>query len=193
VDENSSGPGTTSQDEQRILGSDGGIANVAEESLTLTFNGVDYLHRHSEGGLHEFTPSGQDDLQRWSDMLSINVYPDADDGDALALIANAVMSAYQAHQGIILRTDSIPRTRDSPAQHLVAAMFGRPEFLEAVQARFLIFDEVGMSVIHSHRTYGQAKEDGMQAWMEEQGPATERQLMSWEGMPTSKKLQRLAQ
>jgi len=34
---------------------------------------------------HEFTPTGQDNLEKWSDMITINVYSSANDGDALAV------------------------------------------------------------------------------------------------------------
>ena len=45
------------------------------------FDGVGYLHRWSMNHQHEFTPEGQEDLEKWSDMITINVYPDAHDGD----------------------------------------------------------------------------------------------------------------
>jgi hypothetical protein len=48
------------------------------------FGGVGYFHRWSQNDQHEFTPTGQDDLEKWSDMITINVYPTAHDGDALA-------------------------------------------------------------------------------------------------------------
>ena len=47
--------------------------------------GVGYFHRWSQNDQHEFTPTGQDDLDKWSDMITINVYPTAHDGDALAV------------------------------------------------------------------------------------------------------------
>jgi len=59
---------------------------------------------------HEFTPEGQEDLENWSDMITINVYPDAHDGEALATKANAVLENYKSHKGKVLRTSSIPRT-----------------------------------------------------------------------------------
>ena len=77
--------------------------------------GVGYFHRWSQNDQHEFTPTGQDDLEKWSDMITINVYPTAHDGDALAVKANAVLENYKSHGGRVLRTDSVPRTPDRPA------------------------------------------------------------------------------
>lgn len=181
------------------VGSDGvtpGSSTVPEAAnepkpLTLAFNDTEYVHRYSTNGLHEFTPDGQNDLQQWSDMLSINVYADAHDGEALSQIANKVLSVYKSHKGMVLRTDSVPRTQDSSAEHLIVVMFGRPEFIEAVQSRFLLRDNVSMAVIHSHRIYGRMAGDEMSAWLEKNGPGLEQALTVWGGIPTPKSLQSL--
>jgi hypothetical protein len=60
------------------------------------FWGVGYFHRWSQNDQHEFTPTAQDDLEKWSDMVTINVYPSAHDGDALAVKANAVLEITKA-------------------------------------------------------------------------------------------------
>jgi len=54
------------------------------DKLAFVFRSAGYWHRWSNNDQHEFTPRGQDDLQKWSDMVTINLYPDARDGDALA-------------------------------------------------------------------------------------------------------------
>ena len=72
------------------------------------FRSASYWHRWSNNDQHEFTPRGQEDLQRWSDMVTINLYPEARDGEALAMTANAVLGNYNSHQAIVLKTDSVP-------------------------------------------------------------------------------------
>ena len=72
------------------------------------FGGVSYLHRWSQNDQHEFTPEGQDDLEKWSDMITMNVYPSAHDGDALSAKANAVLENYKSHRGTVLRTQFRP-------------------------------------------------------------------------------------
>ena len=76
------------------------------ENPAFVLGGVGYFHRWSQNDQHEFTPTGQDDLEKWSDMITINVYPTAHDGDALAVKANAVLENYKSHGGRVLRTDS---------------------------------------------------------------------------------------
>jgi hypothetical protein len=67
------------------------------------FDGIGYLHRWSMNRQHEFTPEGQEDLEKWSDMITINVYPNAHDGEALATKANAVLENYKSHKGMVLK------------------------------------------------------------------------------------------
>ena len=73
------------------------------------FRSASYWHRWSNNDQHEFTPRGQEDLQKWSDMVTINLYPDVRDGAALATTASAVLENYKNHQAMVLKTDSAPR------------------------------------------------------------------------------------
>jgi hypothetical protein len=83
---------------------------------TLSFRGVDYLHRWSKDGQNEFTPKGQEDLNKWREMITINVHQAIVSGDQLADLANRVLGNYQS-VGKILRTDSKPRTPQREAEH----------------------------------------------------------------------------
>ena len=146
--------------------------------------GVGYFHRWSQNDQHEFTPTGQDDLEKWSDMITINVYPNAHDGDALAVKANAVLENYKSHGGRVLRTDSVPRTPDRPAEHFIAVIFGRPNFLETAFGRFKLVDGVGCSIVYSHRIYGEKVGDQMSKWLNDNGPKMEKMLMDWNNSPS---------
>ena len=148
------------------------------------FDGVWYLPRWSMKNQHEFTPEAQEDLEKWSDMITMNVYPDADDGDALAVKANAVLENYKNHHGKVLKTNSLPRTSDRPAEHFIAVVFGRQNFIEVALARFKLVDGVGCSIVYSHRVYGERVGDQMSAWIDHNGAKIERTLMEWNNMPS---------
>lgn len=150
---------------------------------SLSFGSVEYLHRWSKNDQHEFTPRGQDNLERWTDMLTIHRYRSVTSGEGLAAMANAVLGNYQRNNAMLVRTDSVPRTMEKPAEYLIVVLFPRPEFIEAVFARFKIVDGVGAAVIYSHREYGQDARERMSAWLEENGTRTEDTLMNWEGFP----------
>jgi hypothetical protein len=155
----------------------------AGEPKDFTFQDVTYFHRWSQADQHEFTPEGDEDLEKWSDMITVNGYPDVKDGDGLAAAANAVLENYKNHQAKILKADSVPRTPKRQAEHFIAAVFGRPEFIEVAFARFKMVDGKGYSFVYSHRIYGQKSGDPMSAWLSEHGAEVEKRLMEWTSMP----------
>jgi hypothetical protein len=144
---------------------------------------VQYFHRWSQNEQHEFTPQGQEELTRWTDMVTINYYRQVKDGDGLAMAANAVLENYKANRAMVVRTDSVAATPTTPAEHLIVVLFPQPEFVEAAFARFRIVDGVGLSVVYSHRKYGQKIGSEMSAWLQANGPATEKALMGIEQIP----------
>ena len=148
------------------------------------FRGVGYFHRWSKNDQHEFTPEKQENLDKWSDMMTVNAYPDVHDGERLAGTANAVLDNYKRHQAKVLKTDSVPRTADRPAEHLIAVVFGRPNFIEVAFARFKLVDGTGCSFVYSHRIYGEKIGDEMSAWLSANGSDIEKALMEWSSMPS---------
>jgi hypothetical protein len=78
-------------------------------AATLSFGGVDYLHRWSKNGQNEFTPKGQEDLAKWQDMITINVHEGVVNGDQLADLANRVLGNYQARARYCGRIQSLER------------------------------------------------------------------------------------
>ena len=148
-----------------------------------SFARVKYFHRFTKDDQHEYTPEGQEDLNAWADMVTIHLYRKAKDGDALAAMANAVLENYKANRGVVVKTDSVPRTANKPAEHLIVVVFARPEFIEAAFARFRMHNSVGSAVIYSHRIYGNKAGDEMSAWLKNEGPTIERTLMQWDAMP----------
>jgi hypothetical protein len=166
-------------------------AAAAAAKAPFVFGGVGYLHRWSMNDQHEFTPKGQEDLEKWSDMITMNVYPNTHDGDALAVKANAVLENYKSHKGMVLRTNSVPRTPDRPAEHFIGVVFGRPNFIEVAFARFKLLDGVGCSIVYSHRIYGEKVGDQMSAWLNDNGLKVEKVLMEWKDIPSSASLREL--
>jgi hypothetical protein len=160
-----------------------GDADQAAKSAFL-FGKAPYFHRWSENDQHEFTPAKQEDLKRWSDMITVNGYPDVADGDQLAATANAVLENYKNNQAKVLKTRSVPRTAEQPAEHFVAVMFTRPDFIEVAFARFKLLDGKGCSLVYSHRIYGEEIGDEMNAWLKANGQAMETTLMEWSSIPS---------
>lgn len=136
-----------------------------------------YILRWSQDDQHEFTPEGQDDLSRWIDMLTINYHRDVKDGDGLALIANQVLGNYQANNASIIRTDSLPATATTPAEHLAVAAFRTAELVEVAMTRFKLLDGLAAAVTYSRRTYGDDAVDQAMRWLQDHGAQMEQALM----------------
>ena len=147
------------------------------------FLGKGYFHRFTKDGLTEFTPKGQENLEKWTDMVTVNSYKDAQDGEALARVANAVLDTYQDHGAKIVRTDSVPRKGDKLAEHLIVVMFTRPEFTEAAFARFVLQDGQGWSVVYCRRIHGKGQDKPMAEWLKQNGERTEKALMALKSVP----------
>ena len=164
----------------------------AEGASELSLDGVNYLHRWSKNGQNEFTPPAETDLGRWNDMITINVFDKATDGDKLAEVANRILAAYQM-AGKVIRTNSQPRTESRPAEHFIGAVLGNPTFLEAVFARVALFEGTGLVIVHSHRIYGQKIGPEMADWLNKNGAHSEQVLMGWKAIPSPDELRKLPQ
>ena len=162
-----------------VLGGAVGLIAAADSKPAFTFQRVDYFHRWSGGTQHEFTPANQEDLEHWTEMVTINDYPGVDDGTKMAETANAVLGNYKRAQGKVLKTDSVPASGDKPAEHFIAVGFTRPGFAEAAFAHFKLVDGKGHSFVYSHRFYGDEAADQMSSWLKENGDKTEKDLLDW--------------
>lgn len=159
--------------------------------MQLKFGTTIYLHRWSKDSQHEFTPKGQDDLKKWKEMLTLNVHDSITEGEALARLANTILSNYQSH-GKVLRTSSKPRTETQPAEHLIVAALGTPTLLEVAFARVLLHEGVGLVVVASHRIYGKSVGNAMSTWLKANGEKTEKTLLAWGEIPSRESLSLLA-
>ena len=158
---------------------------------TFEFGGERYVHRWSKDHQHEFTPVAQPDLERWTDMVTVNVHPAVRDGEGLATVANTVLSNYGTH-GRIVRTNSVPRTGEREAEHLMVAALGAPGFIELAFARAILHDGVGVVLVYSHRIHGADVGAEASAWLGKHGPAVEMRLMGFADVPRPSDLEDLA-
>jgi hypothetical protein len=160
------------------------------EVMTLPFRGASFVHRWSQGDQHEFTPASDADLKTWRDMITLNVHAQTASGEQLSDVANRVLSNYQRH-GKILQTRSTPRNAQRPAEHLIVAVLGTPQLLEATFARCLLHEGTGLIAVVSHRIYGNGVGPEMSQWLAAHGAQTEQALMGWGQLPSTSSLKRL--
>lgn len=147
---------------------------------TLTFEGTDFLFRWTNGGQREYTPAGQEDLLKWTEMISLVRYEDADTRDRMAQIANNVVDIYSKN-GKILKVDAIQATPEKPAIYFIAAALGDPESLELALARLQLVENGGMAAVYSYRIFGTDPQRDHEAstWLDRNLVSKEQALMQW--------------
>jgi hypothetical protein len=163
-----------------ILGAAMTVMAADSSTPAFQFRQIEYFHRWSQGTQHEFTPAKQEDLEHWSDMITINAYPGVDEGEKMAGTANAVLGNYKRAKGKILKTSSVPASDKRPAEHFISVLFSRPDFQEAAFARFKLVDGKAHSFVCSHRIYGDKAADQMNEWLKANGDKIEKVLMDWD-------------
>ncbi|EDY39365.1 conserved hypothetical protein [Cyanobium sp. PCC 7001] len=156
-----------------------GSGNQGTPSLSLA--GQRYWLRWARAGQHEFTPAGQEDLRRWSEMVTLWRYPGITAEEQLAAHANHVLAAYRQAGARILRTASLPRKAGQPAEHLIVARFQRPGFSEFAATRLLLHQGQGVGLIYGRRFYGPQAAAQLGAWVPRQAAAMEAALLQADG------------
>lgn len=164
----------------------------ADEKPAFQFKETNFYFRWTNGKLFEFTPSGQANLNTYSDMVSVLVYRDVKTPDNLAAQANAVLQNYKDHNGVVLKTSSVPVTSEKPAEHFLAVMLADEGVVEGTFARFMLLGGMGYAVLYAHRIYGPVLHDNSEAlgkWENANGPAVEDALMKFVSVPSIDKLE----
>lgn len=156
----------------------------AKERPSFTFVKQPYFFRYSKNNLAEYTPKKQTDLNKWTEMVTVNTYSQAKDGEALAKIANNTLALYKEYSAMIVKSDSKPRTEKSPAEHLIIAIFPQEKYTEVSFARFLLKGGRGYSIVASHRAYGEKSRDEISYWVIKNSGKYETELMGMTSIPS---------
>jgi len=155
----------------------------AEDVKSLELDGTRYLHRLSDANQHEYTPADQEDLSSWRDMMTVIFLPEASNAEQLVDIVNRILSSYKSN-GAIVKIDSIPRTENSDAEHLIVAILRGQDVVESIHTRVKLVQGTGTAMIWSRRARGEKAAEVIGSWLQNNGVAREKVFMAWEGYPS---------
>ena len=166
-----------------VLASPVALARPAANPATakLTFGGVEYVSHSSFNGRSDFTPASQPG-EAWRDRVTIIVRENITSSEQLSGIAGNLVATV-GDLGEIVSADSSPNPQTGETEHFFAAKLEGKDFTQAAFARVALVEGKGMLVVYSHRSYGEHSTETSTGWMDRNGEATERELMSWTGMP----------
>lgn len=127
-----------------------------------------YLLRWTgDGGLAEYTPEGQDDLNRYSEMISLAPTP--------AELAPAGMAGYaramadfvrEGRNGDVLSQDCVPEAADHAAECTMLVAYAGREATELAFTRLVAVGSTNVAaLVLSHREYGDASPALAKAWL----------------------------
>lgn len=103
----------------------GGIARAAEESAAFTFQNVKYFYRWSQGDQRMFTPKGQTDAGKWSDMIIIGRYPAVRDGATLFKAAGMILANFKKTGAFVLGSRSTPGKNGQAVEYFLGVIQGQ--------------------------------------------------------------------
>jgi len=156
----------------------------------LTFGGQEYVFRTAINNRWDFTPATQADPKAWRDRVTIVVRENVTSGAQLSSIASNLFTTVN-DLGEIVRTDSVPNAHTNETEHFIAAKLQGKDFTQAAFGRIALVEGKGMAIVYSHRSHGEHSAESSTGWMDRNGEATERELMTWTGMPKIAQLKAL--
>lgn len=148
----------------------------------LTFDGRSFTFRWSQKDQYEFTPDGQEDLKRWTDMATVNLHRTITGPEQLAQLANGILGRSR-QIGKVLKGASKPATATSPAEHMVVAVLGKPDDLEAAFTRVFLHNGMGVAFTYSHRIRQADAPAAMSGWINAHGNRLDNALVAWREAP----------
>lgn len=144
----------------------------ANGQQTLNFDGKRYLHRYSKNGQHEFTPAGQEDLQRWQEMLTLVMRPGAD-AENTRQWAEAMAAGYK-EKGLLVQADQPPG-----GEYRMLGVLGAPGMTEVNFVRVMPHGSGAMTVLVQRRFYGEESRQ-MADWVRDNSPRLSGLLVDWQ-------------
>lgn len=132
---------------------------------SLEFAGTTWHLRWQQGGLLEYTPDGQGDLDRFSDMLSLLPAPAGLGPDDLEAYSRKMAATYENRDGRVLSRQCEPATARHVADCTLLVGFAGESHVELALVRYLALRAGLVAFSLSHREYGDGAEKRAQAWM----------------------------
>lgn len=154
------------------------------------FSGTKYFLRTAKDGQYVFTPGGQEDLQRWTDMITLSYYPEITEGKSLAAKAIAWWEHCRWTRTRIWRINFVPRLDQMHAGdadlYTAVTVHEKPynDYDDISYTALRIIEGTGTALVYSHREYrkGLVSLQRNDEWVRKNVPLEEAWFV-WDGMP----------
>ena len=164
-------------------------APASDNGNVVIFSGTKYFLRTAKDGQYVFTPNGQEDLQRWTDMISLSYYPEIKEGNSLAAKAIDWWKHCRSTRAHILQMNFVPRIDQMPARdnafYTTFTLLEKPynDYDEFAYTALRIVGGIGATSTYSHREYrtGMISPERNFTWARKNDPVGEAWFV-WDGV-----------
>jgi hypothetical protein len=158
---------------------------------TITFAGVQYVHRSTMNGRSDFVPASQPG-EAWRDRMTIIVRDKVTTREQVSDVAGNLFATV-SDLGEVVQAESMPNPRTHETEHFFAAKMDGKGWTQAGFVRLGLFEGKGVLVMYTHRSYGEHSAETSTGWLDRNGEGIQQKLMSWTGLPALAQLKALPQ
>lgn len=139
-------------------------ADASRPPPSLRIGALTYEHRGSDGDLHEFTPAGQDDLERYAEMVTLPPSP-ARGEDELERYTDEKAEVARRRGGDVLSNRCEPATPTHVADCTLLVVYAQADHVELAVAKHMAVAGTIVPVLFAHREYGDGADARAEAWI----------------------------
>jgi hypothetical protein len=134
-------------------------SSISESGDAVIFSNTKYFLRSSKDGQYVFTPRGQEDPKRWTDLITLNFYPEITEGKSLAAKAIAWWEYSRSRRIFLMRLNYVPRIDQmnaaNDALYTLLTLRAKPynDYDEFTFTALRVIGGIGTASSYSHREY----------------------------------------
>ncbi|HEY4247097.1 MAG TPA: hypothetical protein VGM64_09590 [Lacunisphaera sp.] len=168
---------------------DRALSPIGEDGGWVIFSNTKYFLRSSKDGQYVFTPRGQEDPKRWTDLITLNFYPEITEGKSLAAKAIAWWEYFRSRRIFLMGLNYVPRVDQmnaaSDSLYTLVAIRAKPynDYDEFNFTAIRMTGGNGAASTYSHREYrtGPLSMERCIAWSGKNEPVVGEAWFAWDG------------
>ncbi|HEY4560337.1 MAG TPA: hypothetical protein VIG54_06325 [Lysobacter sp.] len=153
--------------------------NAVAAPPTLAVGNMTYVHRYSDGGLHEYTPEGQDDLDRFADMLTLLPTPEDLRAADLESYSIHMAAVHTRRGGEVLSRECEAATPVHVADCTLLIRFAKAGHVELAVDKQMATKRGLVAMALAHREYGEGAAGRAVAWTQGEGQRRIADFIDW--------------
>lgn len=169
---------------------DPALSSTSDGGDRVIFSNTKYFLRTSKDGQYVFTPRGQEDPKRWTDLITLNFYPEITEGKSLAAKAVAWWEYFRSRRIFLYGLNYVPRIDQmnaaDDALYTLFSLRAKPynDYDEFTFTALRMVGGIGTASSYSHREYRTTpmSMERCFAWGQKNEPVIGEAWFGWDGI-----------